>query len=209
MNILKISIVIFLSFFVNAVYSQDAQEIIKNVQSKYNSTKDAQATYSQSVKYSSGSTQSSSGIIYIQKEDKYRIESKNETIVTDGVTSWSYSKKKKQVVIDNYKNDGNTFSPNKFLFNYPENFYSDLDGSETISGSDCYVLKLSPRHKGSVKSAKIWVDKEENLIRKITINSSESSTTYSLKKITLDAGLASSKFTFSPPEGVEVIDLRN
>jgi len=197
MNILKISIVIFLSFFVNAVYSQDAQEIIKNVQSKYNSTKDAQATYSQSVKYSSGSTQSSSGIIYIQKEDKYRIESKNETIVTDGVTSWSYSKKKKQVVIDNYKNDGNTFSPNKFLFNYPENFYSDLDGSETISGSDCYVLKLSPRHKGSVKSAKIWVDKEENLIRKITINSSESSTTYSLKKITLDAGLASSKFTFS------------
>jgi len=209
MNILKISIVIFLSFFVNAVYSQDAQEIIKNVQSKYNSTKDAQATYSQSVKYSSGSTQSSSGIIYIQKEDKYRIESKNETIVTDGVTSWSYSKKKKQVVIDNYKNDGNTFSPNKFLFNYPENFYSDLDGSETVSGSDCYVLKLSPRHKGSVKSAKIWVDKEENLIRKITINSSESSTTYSLKKITLDAGLASSKFTFSPPEGVEVIDLRN
>jgi chaperone LolA len=209
MNILKISFVIFLSFFVNAVYSQDAQEIIKNVQSKYNSTKDAQATYSQSVKYSSGSTQSSSGTIYIQKEDKYRIESKNEIIVTDGVTSWSYSKKKKQVVIDNYKNDGNTFSPNKFLFNYPENFYSDLDGTESISGSDCYVLKLSPRHKGSVKSAKIWVDKEENLIRKITINSSESSTTYSLKKITLDAGLASSKFTFSPPEGVEVIDLRN
>lgn len=209
MNILKISFVILISFFVNAVYSQDAQEIIKNVQSKYNSTKDAQASYSQSIKYSSGSTQSSSGTIYIQKEDKYRIESKNEIIVTDGVTSWSYSKKKKQVVIDNYKNDGNTFSPNKFLFNYPENFYSDLDGSETISGSDCYVLKLSPRHKGSVKSAKIWVDKEENLIKKITINSSESSTTYSLKKITLDAGLASSKFTFSPPEGVEVIDLRN
>ena len=48
------------------------------------------------------------------EEDKYRIESKNEVIVTDGVTSWSYYKKKKQVVIDNYKKDGNTFSPNKF-----------------------------------------------------------------------------------------------
>jgi chaperone LolA len=209
MNILKLLFVFFLAIFVNVVYSQDAQEIIKNVQSKYNSIKDAQASYSQSVKYSSGSTQSSAGTIYIQKEDKYRIESKNEVIVTDGVTSWSYSKKKKQVVIDNYKNDGNTFSPNKFLFNYPENFYSDLDGTETVSGADCYVLKLSPRHKGSVKSAKIWVDKEQSLIKKITINSSESSTTYSLKKITLDAGLSSSKFSFSPPEGVEVIDLRN
>jgi len=208
MRITKYLFFIFFVLFVNSMLAQDAQEIIKNVQSKYNSIKDAQATFSQFVKYSSGSTQSSSGTIYIQKEDKYRIESKNEVIVTDGVTSWSYSKKKKQVVIDNYKNDGNTFSPNKFLFNYPENFYSDLDGTETVSGSECYLLKLSPRHKGSVKSAKIWVDKEENLIRKITINSSESSTTYTLKKITLDAGLSSSKFSFSPPEGVEVIDLR-
>jgi chaperone LolA len=208
MKITKILFVVFLMIFVSSSYAQDAQEIIKNVQSKYNSIKDAQATFSQYVKYSSGSSQSSSGTIYIQKENKYRIESKNEVIVTDGVTSWSYSKKKKQVIIDNYKNDGNTFSPNKFLFNYPENFYSDLDGTETIAGSECYLLKLSPRHKGSVKSAKIWVDKDENLIRKITINSSESSTTYTLKKITLDAGLNSSKFSFSPPEGVEVIDLR-
>ncbi|MFA5404341.1 MAG: outer membrane lipoprotein chaperone LolA [Ignavibacteria bacterium] len=201
------TLIIFIISF-NILYAQDAQEIIKNVQSKYNSIKDAQATFSQYIKYSSGSTQSSSGTIYIQKEDKYRIESKNEVIVTDGVTSWSYSKKKKQVVIDNYKKDGNTFSPNKFLFSYPENFYSDLDGTETVSGAECYVLKLSPRHKGSVKSAKICVDKDENFIRKITINSSESSTTYTLKKITLDVGLSSSKFSFSPPEGVEVIDLR-
>ncbi len=195
-------------FSCNISFSQDAQEIIKNVQSKYNNIKDAQATYSHSIRYSSGSTQSSSGTIYIQKEEKYRIESKNEVIVTNGITSWSYYKKKKQVVIDNYKNDGNTFSPNKFLFNYPENFYSDLEGTETVSGAECYILKLTPRNKGSVKSAKIWVDKEQNLIRKITINSSESSSTYTLKKITLDAGISSSKFTFSPPEGVEVIDLR-
>jgi chaperone LolA len=207
-KIVKYFAVIFFLLFFNVLNAQDAQEIIKNVQSKYNSIIDAQATFSQYVKYSSGSSQSSSGIIYIQKEDKYRIESKNEVVVTDGVTSWSYSKKKKQVIIDNYKKDGNTFSPNKFLFNYPENFYSDLEGTETISGFECHVLKLSPRHKGSVKSAKIWVDKEDNFIRKITINSSESSSTYTLKKITLDAGISSSKFTFSPPEGVEVIDLR-
>jgi len=208
MKLLKLTGIFIAIFCLNVSFAQDAQEIIKKVQSKYNTIKDASATYSQSVKYSSGSSQSSSGTIYIQKEDKYRIESKNEIIVTDGVTSWSYSKKKKQVIIDNYKNDGNTFSPNKFLFSYPENFYSDLESTETISGIECYLLKLTPRHKGSVKSAKIWVDKDDNLIRKITINSSESVTTYTLKKITLDAGLSSSKFTFSPPEGVEVIDLR-
>ena len=208
MKLLKYFAVIFIFIFSYSIYAQDAQEIIKNVQSKYNSVKDAQANFSQSVKYSSGSSQSSSGTIYIQKEEKYRIETKNEVIVTDGTTSWSYSKKKKQVVIDNYKKDGNTFSPNRFLFSYPENFYSDLEGSETVTGIECHLLKLTPRSRGSVKSAKIWVDKDENFIRKITIVTSESTTTYSLKKISLDAGISSSKFSFSAPEGVEVIDLR-
>ena len=188
--------------------AQDAQEIIKNVQSKYNSITDATANYTQTVKYSSGKSSSSSGIIYIQKEDKYRIETKNDVIVTDGVTSWAYSKKKNQVIIDNYKDNGNTFSPNKFLFSYPVNFYSDLEGDENVGGNDCYLLKLTPRKKGSIKEAKICVDKSSNLIRKIVITTSESTSTYVLKKITLDSGVSNSKFSFSPPEGVEIVDLR-
>jgi chaperone LolA len=184
-------------------YTQDAQEIIKTVQSNYKGIKDAKASFSHS-----GKKNSESGTIYIQKENKYRIETKGQVLVTDGVTSWSYSLKKKQVIVDNYKDDGNTFSPNKFLFNYPENFYSDLEGSETISDLDCYVLKLRPRSKGNVKSATIWVDKNENLIRKITIVSKEGTDTYNLKKISLDSGVSSSKFTFTPPSDVEVIDLR-
>ncbi len=203
MKIKCVLLSVILIFIFNTAFSQDAQEIIKKVQSNYKSIKDAKASFSHS-----GKRTSESGTIYIQKESKYRIETKGQILVTDGVTSWSYSAKKKQVIIDNYKDDGNTFSPNKFLFNYPENFYSDLDGSETISGMECFVLKLSPRSKGNVKSAKIWVDKEEFLIRKISIASKEGTDTYSLKKITLDGGVSSSKFTFDPPSDVEVIDLR-
>jgi len=188
-------------------YAQDAQEIIKNVQANYKNITDAKATFSHSGK-SSGKSTSESGTLYIQKESKYRIETKGQILITDGTTSWSYSIKKKQVIIDNYKDDGNTFSPNKFLFNYPENFYSDLEGSESVSGLDCYLLKLSPRNKGNVKSAKIWVDKEEFLIRKITVTAAGSTDTYILKKITLDSGISSSKFSFDPPGDVEIIDLR-
>ena len=203
MRLIAALLIVISIFASNLVFSQDAQEIIKKVQGNYKSIKDAKASFTHS-----GKKNSESGTIYIQKENKYRIETKGQVLVTDGVTSWSYSIKKKQVIVDNYKDDGNTFSPNKFLFNYPENFYSDLDGSETVSGLDCYLLKLTPRSKGSVKSAKIWVDKEENLIRKITINSKEGTDTYLLKKISLDSGVRSSKFTFSPPSDVEVIDLR-
>lgn len=204
-------VLFFLAICTARIFAQDAQEIIKNVQDKYGAITDAKATFSQSIKYSSGKVEKSSGTFYIKKEEKYRIETNNSIIVTDGVTSWSYNKKRNQVLIDNYKPDGNTFSPNKFLFKYPENFYSDLEGSETINGVECYAIKLTPRNKGAVKSAKIWVGKNDNLIRKLTLTTSESTSTYTLKKITLDAGLSNSKFTFDPlseAPGAEVVDLR-
>lgn len=204
----KYLIFIILLIAYSASYSQDAQEIIKKVQTKYENITDAKATFTQTLKGSGGKANSSSGVIYIKKASKYRIEAGGQIIITDGQTSWAYSPKRKQVVIDSYKDDGNSFSPNKFLFNYPENFYSDLEGEENIGGVDCYVIKLSPRNGGSVKSAKIWIDKNEDLIRKINIVTTESTNTYSLKDISLDAGISSSKFSFTPPEGVEVIDLR-
>ena len=205
---IKSSLVLLLLIFAaSGIKAQTAQEIIKSVQSKYDQISDAKATFSQSIK-GSGKGSSGSGTVYIKKEDYYRIEIGGQTIITDGRTSWSYNPKKKQVVIDNYKDDGNTFSPNKFLFRYPENFYSDLQSEENVNGADCYVIKLTPRTSGNIKSAKIWIDKNESLIKKITISSKESTSTYTLKNIDLNAGLSSSKFTFSPPEGVEVIDLR-
>ncbi|MBX7041660.1 MAG: outer membrane lipoprotein chaperone LolA [Ignavibacteria bacterium] len=208
MKIQTISVIALFMMFAAQLQAQDAQEIIRRVQSKYDNISDAKATFTQTVKGSGGKGNSSSGVIYIKKQNNYRIEAGNQIIITDGVTSWVYSPNKKQVVIDNYKDDGSTFSPNKFLFSYPENFYSDLEGEETIGGTACYLIKLTPRGGSNVKSAKIWIDKNEDLIKKITISTNQSTSTYTLKDITLDAGVSSSKFTFTPPSGVEVIDLR-
>ena len=46
------------------------------------------------------------------------------------------------------------------------------------------------------------------IIKKIYIVTDESTTTYILKNVQLNAGLSNSKFTFIIPEGVEVIDMR-
>jgi outer membrane lipoprotein carrier protein len=205
-------IVILVVFLANsAIFSQDditAQDVIQNVQKAYNDISDAKASFSQTVKFGKQKAQNSSGTLYIKKEKKYRIETGSQTIVTDGSTSWSYTPGKKQVVIDYYKETGNTFSPNKYLFQYPENFYSDLTGTEKISGNDVYVLTLKPRESGYVKSAKLWVGKDDWMIKKIYIVTDESTSTYSVKNIQTNIGLSSSKFTFSPPEGTEVIDMR-
>ena len=193
------------------IFAQDditAQEIIQNVQNAYKDITDAKASFTQTIKFNKSKAQTSSGTLYIKKENKYRIETASQTIVTDGSTSWSYTPGKKQVVIDNYKETGNTFSPNKYLFQYPENFYSDLAGTEKMSGTDVYVLTLKPRESGYVKSAKLWVGKDDWMIKKIYIVTEESTLTYSVKNIQTNTGLSNSKFSFTPPEGTEVIDMR-
>lgn len=210
-NLISFFFIIFFCFFaVNTKAQEDitAQDIIQKVQDTYRDIQDAKASFTQSIKYSKGKTQSSSGTLYIKKEKKYRIETGAQTIVTDGSTSWSYNANKKQVIIDYYKESANTFSPNKYLFQYPENFYSDLEGSDKLSGKEVYILKLKPRESGYVKSAKLWVDKTDWVIRKITIVTDESTSTYTLRNIQLNAGISNSKFTFTPPEGTEVIDMR-
>jgi outer membrane lipoprotein carrier protein len=196
--------------FSGSLFAQDitAQEIIQNVQNVYKDISDAKASFSQTVKFSKAKAQSSSGTLYIKKEKKYRIETGSQIIVTDGSTSWSYNPGKKQVVVDYYKETGNTFSPNKYLFQYPENFYSDLSGTEKLAGNDVYVLSLKPRESGYVKSAKLWVGKDDWIIKKIYIVTDESTSTYTLKNVQLNVGLGDSKFSFSPPEGTEVIDMR-
>lgn len=208
-------LIVFLAFLIfpfnNFLFAQEditAQDIIQNVQNVYRDITDAKASFSQTVKHSGGKAQSSSGTLYIKKENKYRIEAGGQIIITDGSTSWSYNPKKKQVIIDYYKEDANTFSPNKYLFQYPENFYSDLEGTETIGGKEVYVLKLKPKENGQIRSAKLWVDKSEWLIKKLTVSTDESTSTYTVKNIQLNVGLANSKFSFSPPEDVQVIDMR-
>ena len=205
-------ILIFAVFLANLpVFAQEditAQDVIQNVQNAYKDITDAKASFTQSIKFNKSKAQSSSGTLYIKKENKYRIETGSQTIVTDGSTSWSYSPNKKQVVIDYYKETGNTFSPNKYLFQYPENFYSDLTGTEQLGGKEVYVLSLKPRESGYVKSAKLRVGKDDWMIKKIDIVTEESTLSYSVKNIQTNTGLANSKFTFTAPEGTEVIDMR-
>ncbi len=208
MRILKYLSLLIIIFLPYELFAQDAQEIIKQVQNKYNGINDAKATFSMTDKAHKGKSSSASGTLWIQKENKYKIKTSSFTLITDGSTSWSYTPSKKQVVIDYYKDDGNSFSPNKYLFNYPQNFYSEYSTDETVSGKECYVLSLTPRNKGGIKSAKVWVDKSDYVIRKVSISTRELTRTYTLKSITLNPGLSSSEFSFNAPSGVEVIDLR-
>jgi len=187
-----------------------AREIIEKVQSKYDKLDNVILNFTQSVRFKvNKSEQQASGTLYFKKKNKYRIESDQHLIVTDGVTSWSYSPQNKQVIVDKYKEDTHSLSPEHLLVGYPQDFYSSLIGEEKLGTESVYVLKLTPKEDNSFATKlKIWVSKNWIIKKVETSDISGAVTTYTIKDVVIDKGIPDSKFEFKPPQGVDVIDLR-
>lgn len=190
---------------------EDAGDILKRLEKKYDSVHDVKVSFSQHVRFGvTEAEQSFSGTLVMRKGNKYRIELEEQTIVTDGKTVWSYSKYNHQVVIDNYKEDPNSFSPDKVLVNVPDRYGAAILGKEKLANQETTIVKLNPKDsKSTVQWMKLWVDDDESLMRKVQVlDVSDNLTTYVVDSIALNTGVKESQFRFDPPGGVEVIDLR-
>ncbi len=189
-----------------------AQEIIQKVQEKYKAIDDAIVKFTQTVKYPlSQIEQTFQGTMYIKKPTKYRIETEQQTLVTDGATSWAYSPRDKQVVIDTYKEEKGSVSPDKLLLTYPEDFYSALVEEGKVNDVRTYVLKLTPKQDDSfIKAMKVWIDEDDWIIRKVEMSDvNDTKMTYMVKSVLINKGIADAQFEFKVPVGTQTIDLRS
>jgi outer membrane lipoprotein carrier protein len=203
--LMLLSLTIFFGF-----RGENADDILSKIQKKYETIHDASVTFTQHVEFGVMKTeQTFSGKFFMKKGGKYRIEGEEQIIVTDGKSVWTYTKSNRQVVIDTYRDDPKSFSPDKVLVNVPKNYVATLLPDEKTR-EESTVLKLIPRDdKSQVKWMKIWINRTDWLMQKLQMEDiSDNITTYTLSDIALNANLQDSVFRFSAPEGVEVIDLR-
>lgn len=188
-----------------------AEEITDRIQKKYNSMQDATVKFSQRVKFGfSKLEQNTDGTLTMKRPNKYRVEMEHQTIVTDGSVVWSYSPVNKQVLVDRYKESQNSLSPDKFLLNLPVQYYATLLGKETVGKVETYVLKLVPKDDLSfVKSVKMWVEHGTWIIRKVhLVDVNDTETMYTINELKLNTRVSDTLFSFMPPAGTEVVDLR-
>jgi len=191
--------------------NESAQNIIEKISKKYETIIDATLEFSQTIRLGiMKREQSFEGTLTMKREKKYRIELEQQTIVTNGITVWSYSKPNQQVLIDSVKDDPKNFTPEKILLHAPENYYSTLLKKEQLDGKQMNVVKLTPKDDRSfISTMKLWIDATDSLIKKAEITDvNENFTQYIVKKISLNKNINDSTFTFSIPENIEVIDLR-
>lgn len=190
---------------------ETAQEVLENVRRKYDSINDAQLKFWQKTTFEfSKLEQNIHGTLLLKKTNKYRIETGDQTIVTNGVTVWSYTVSAKQVLIDHFKIDEHAISPEKVLTGAPTEFLSTFLGKEKLGKAGVLVLKLVPNNDQSlVRTMKLWVDNNTWLIKKVEIDDvNGKQTEYLVTEMKMNIGLQDSDFTYQPPEGTEVVDLR-
>jgi chaperone LolA len=190
-----------------------ATEVLEKVEEMYATVNDASAEFTQTVSFKYAKVeQSFSGTVSMKKKNKYRVESQQQTLVTDGAIVWAYSPVNNQVLIDTYRESPNTFSPEKFLVGLPKNFRAALVDDNTPQGHAATVLKLLPKSDVSkfVKSMKVWINDNDWSVRRVEyIDMNETRTVYSLKSITFNSGISDERFTFKVPEKAEIVDLRS
>ena len=179
----------------------NAQELLKNIQDKFNSINDLSAQLTQSV----NGEVSLEGKVFYKKENNLRFEFKNSVIISNGESSWNYNEKQQKVVITDFESEGNKIlSIRQIIFEYPED--CELN---TFESEGKKVLELIPQDDTfSFNSIKLFTD-SENLITKVLLDDPATGMIQiELSNYLINKNLPDSYFQFSPPEGSQVIDLR-
>ncbi|MGE5402034.1 MAG: LolA family protein [Ignavibacteriales bacterium] len=199
-------IIIALTVAVNAQNST----ALKDLQNKFYSINTLSADFVQTSRLSlKDKSLSLKGKFYYQKENRYRIEFRNSEIISDGSTVWNFNKNTKKVIINDLNShDASAFSLRTILIDYPAKSTVETLPKEVISGNKYNVIRLNSKGGQGFKSIKVWSD-DNSIIRQVEITDNAGTQhIFELLNIKINPELSGSKFSFEPPKGSEVIDLR-
>lgn len=195
---------LFFLLLTSITFSQDdaGHKILKNLQDKFDKTYNFSVEFKQTTNGKALLT----GKFLFMKEDKLRIEFKNSVLVSDGITNWSYNKKDNKVIIS--KNDESSASPfslKKIIYDYPKECAISSE-----MGNSNQILVLIPNSNSSIgyNSIKIWLT-DDNLVNRMEMkDKADNLILIEFIKYKVNQKISDSKFTFTPPQGSKVIDLR-
>lgn len=179
----------------------DATSVLSELRNKYNTISDLSVDYTQKA---NGKVLLKGKIIF-KKENKYRIENKNQIIGSDGISAWNYNISQKKYIITDYDGDSNSiYSINYLVYQLPNECMLSAR-----SDGDLRVLELIPKSTNlQFKKIDLWIN-SDNLIQKIILKDLNNSTTeINLSNYKLNQKISDSLFSFNPPEGTKIIDLR-
>jgi len=192
-----IKLLLIISLF---IYQNNSDSIVEQLQNKFENINFLQADFMQSA----GGTNSLSGKFYFAKENNYRIELTNNTIISDGSSIWNIDNRRKKVIISNVDEDPFAFSITDYIYNYP----SKCEVTEEDLENGYLIIFSGEKTDLNFKIANLHVD-ENFFITKIQVfDFAGNSFTLNFNNIKIKDDINYSLFTFENESNHKLIDLR-
>ena len=190
-----------------AIAGADANAVMTRLRNKFDEVGAFSAHFRQTLDADYAESSSTVEGTIVMHGEKYRIETGGQTIVTDGMTTWVYIAEDQQVIINEYVEDEGSFTPGHFLNERTERYnvsFSDVKSPES------HVVLLEAKSADTyLESAVLWINRTEYTVSRIdVVDVNGASIRFEMSNIDLSPDADESTFTYEPPEGVEVVDLR-
>jgi len=202
-----------------AARAQDAGAILDRAVATYSRVTTMRADFVQEVSDPMvGDAAASRGELLQRRPDRFAMRwsrPRGDLIVADGEFLWVYlpSSTPDQVVrsrLSGRSGEG-TDIIGEFLDNPRSRFGVEYVRADRAGGRPADVLALLPRDRNaSYTRVLIWVDRQDNLVRKVEIAEASGA----VRRITLDhlrtnVTIPAAAFTFRPPAGIRIVDASN
>ena len=190
----------------------NVNKILKQMQKKYRSTKSIRIDFKEISRFQLTGTQSEIfGTLLMEGKNRFRLETEDQVLVNDGKTLWRFNKLENQVLIDYAKTEQQDVLLNDFLYNLQDRYYGELIREIKDKKTKRYILKLVPKpsEQSFFTAIKLWVkDKTWEIERVIYTDYNNNETEFVVESIEFNPHFTAETFTFTPPDGTQVIDLR-
>jgi len=193
---------------------QDANEILRHVEQTAAGIRTLEADFTQSLRVPLLNTdRTSTGKLYQRKPDRFLMrftDPAGDVMVADGRYFWIYypSTDRTQVVRTSIAQGGEQADFQKqFLSNATDRFVATLNGQEAVAGRPAWALTLVPKRESPYKVVRIWVDREDYMVRRFEMTEENNSVRrVELRNLKVNQPVSDALFTFTPPAGAHVFE---
>ncbi|AIJ06055.1 outer membrane lipoprotein carrier protein LolA [Methanocaldococcus bathoardescens] len=187
-------------FFSGCTQQMTADEIAKKMQEKYEAINTMEGNLVMTLNVN-GKIETIQYKYSFKKPNKYYMENDDVLIVSDGKIMYLYDKKSNKYMKTEISGE-NPYNPDygKFIKEMLNEYDVKYLGEENYDNKKCYVLELTSKKDPTIK-IKMYVD--EDYWQPLKIETKDMIIEY--KNVKFDVDIPDSKFTFTPPEGAELI----
>lgn len=185
---------------------------LKKVRKKYHKVISMQAEFREVFEWEmTGERSIRSGSLVVTTDNRFRFDTSEQLLISDGENVFRYNRIKKQVIIEPVGTGGDQLLPQKLLLDFADGFKAVSLSPLTVDGREGFRLDMTAENPETtlLSSAALWATSDDLVVHRLKLlDLNSNSTTYYLSNIIFDQSIDTSVTAFTPPEGVELFDLR-